>query len=97
MHIGVCKIRMRLSDNHSLKGKRQVSKPIIQRVKNRYNVSIAEIDDQDLWQLLTLGITCVSSSGPHANEMISKVVDFIQRSKFDVEMLDYEIEIVHAF
>jgi uncharacterized protein YlxP (DUF503 family) len=66
-------------------------------VKNRYNVSIAEVDDQDLWQLLTLGITCVSSSGPHANEMLSKVVDFIQQSKLDMEMLDYEIEIIHAF
>ena len=97
MNVGVCKIRMRLSDNHSLKGKRQVSKPIIERVKNRYNVSIAEVDDQDLWQLLTLGITCVSSSGPHANEMLSKVVDFIQQSKIDAEMLDYEIEIIHAF
>jgi uncharacterized protein YlxP (DUF503 family) len=66
-------------------------------VKNRYNVSIAEVDDQDLWQLLTLGITCVSSSGPHANEMLSKVVDFIQQSRLDAEMLDYEIEIIHAF
>ncbi len=97
MNVGVCKIRMRLSGNHSLKGKRQVSKPIIERVKNRYNVSIAEVDDQDLWQLLTLGITCVSSSGPHANEMLSKVVDFIQQSRLDAEMLDYEIEIIHAF
>ena len=97
MNVGVCKIRMRLAENNSLKGKRQVSKPIIERVKNRYNVSIAEVDDQDLWQLLTLGITCVSSSGPHANEMLSKVVDFIQQSKLDMEMLDYEIEIIHAF
>ena len=97
MNVGVCKIRMRLSENNSLKAKRQVSKPIIERVKNRYNVSIAEVDDQDLWQLLTLGITCVSSSGPHANEMLSKVVDFIQQSKLDMEMLDYEIEIIHAF
>jgi hypothetical protein len=96
MNIGVCKVRLRLPENDSLKGKRQVSKSIIERVKNRYNVSIAEVDDQDLWQLLTLGITCVSNSGPHANEVLSKVVDFIQKSKFDVEMLDYEIEIIHA-
>jgi hypothetical protein len=44
-----------------------------------------------------LGITCVSCSGPHANEMLSKVVDYIQQSRLDVEMLDYEIEIIHAF
>jgi uncharacterized protein YlxP (DUF503 family) len=85
-----------VQDNGTQNGKRQVSKSIIERVKNKYNVSIAEVDDQDLWQLLTLGITCVSTSGPHANEILSKVVDFIQRSKFDMEMLDYEIEIIHA-
>ena len=97
MHIGVCMLKLRLPENGSLKGKRQVLKSIVERVKNRYNVSIAEVDDHDTWQLMSLGITCVSNSAPHANEVLSKVVNFIQNSKFDVEMLDYEIEIIHAF
>jgi len=97
MHIGVCMLKFRLPENGSLKGKRQVLKSIIERVKNRYNVSIAEVDDHDSWKLMSLGITCVSNSAPHANEVLSKVVNFIQNSKFDVEMLDYEIEIIHAF
>lgn len=96
MNIGACRVRLRLPENESLKGKRQILKSIIERVKNRYNVSIAEVDDQDLWQLVTLGITCVSTSAPHANEVLSKVVDFIQKSRFDVEMIDYEVEIIHA-
>lgn len=96
MNIGACIVRLRLPENGSLKGKRQVSKSIIERVKNRYNVSIAEVEDQDLWQRLTLGITCVSNSKAHANEVLSKVVDFIQKSRFEVEMVDYEIEIIHA-
>lgn len=96
MNIGACTVRLRLPQNGSLKGKRQVSKSIIERVKNRYNVSIGEVDDQDRWQLLTLGITCVSTSGAHANEMLSKVLDFIQKSRFDVEVLGYEIEIINA-
>ncbi|MEA1958591.1 MAG: DUF503 domain-containing protein [Chloroflexota bacterium] len=94
MHVGACVVKLRLPENDSLKGKRQVSRSIIDRVKHRFNVSIAEVEDQEYWQLLTLGITCVSNSGPHANEMLSRVVDFIEKSKFDVEMLDYEIEIV---
>jgi len=97
MHIGVCMLKFRLPENGSLKGKRQVLKSIIDRVKNKFNVSIAEVDDHDSWQLISLGITCVSNSAPHANEVLSKVVNFIQNSKFDVEMLDYEIEIIHAF
>ena len=97
MNVGVCRIRLRVPENHSLKGKRHVVKSIVQRVQNKYNVSIAEVDDHDLWQIVSLGISCVSESGPHANEMLSKVVDFIERSRFDVEMLDYELEIIHAF
>lgn len=96
MNIGVCKLRLRLPENESLKGKRQVLKSITTRVKDRYNVSIAEVDDQDLWQLVTLGITCVSDSAQHANEVLSKVMDFIEKSRFDVEMLDCEVEIIHA-
>lgn len=96
MNIGVCKVRLRLPENESLKGKRQVVKSITERVKNRYNVSVAEVGDQELWQLVTLGIICVSTSAQHANQVLSKVVDFIEKSRFDVELLDYEIEILHA-
>jgi len=94
MKVGVCRVRLRLPENHSLKGKRHVVKSVIERVKNKYNVSIAEVDDQDAWQVITLGISCVSESAPHANEVLSKVVDFIEKSRFDVEMLDYELEII---
>jgi len=96
MNIGTCKVRFRLPENDSLKGKRQTLRSITERVKNRFNVSIAEVDDHELWQVFTLGIACVSTSAQHANEIISKVVDFIEKSRFDVEMLDYHIEIISA-
>ena len=94
MNVGVCRVRLRLPENHSLKGKRQVVRSVTQRVKNKYDVSIAEVDDQDAWQVVTLGISCVSESAQHANEVLSKVVGFIQASRFDVEMLDYDLEII---
>lgn len=96
MNIGACKVRLRLPENDNLKGKRQTSKSIIERVKNRFNVSIAEVGDHELWQVITLGVTCVSTSPQHVNEVLSKVVDFIEKSRLDVEMLDYELEILHA-
>jgi hypothetical protein len=49
-----------------------------------------------LWQLITLGVSCVSNSGQHANEILSHVVDFIIQSRLDAELLDYEIEILPA-
>lgn len=96
MHVGICKVSLHLPENHSLKGKRQVIKSITTRVKNTFNVSIAEADDQDLWQKATLGIACVSNDPQHINEVLSKVVDFISHSRLEAEMLDYEIEILSA-
>ena len=57
---------------------------------------MAEIEDQDLWQLVTIGISCVSNNGQHANEVLSHVVNFIVQSRLDAELLDYEIEILQA-
>ena len=71
-------------------------KSITTRIKNKFNVSVAEVEDQDLWQLMTIGISCVSNSGQHANEVLSHVVNFIVQSRLDAELLDYEIEILQA-
>ena len=72
-------------------------KSITTRVASRFNVSVAEVDDQDLWQLATLGISCVSNDKRHTNEVLSKVVDFITEGRFEIEILDYEIEILPVF
>ena len=94
MNVGVCRVRLRLPGNLSLKGKRQVLKSITTRVGSKFNVSVAEIDDHDLWQMATLGICCVSNSKQHTNEVLSKVVDFIVGGRFEIEVIDYEIEIL---
>jgi len=95
MNVGVCKIRLRLPENMSLKGKRRVLKSIITQLRNRFNVSVAEVDDQQLWQMATLGVCCLSNNSRYTNEVLSKVVNFVANGRFDVEMLDYQIEIIH--
>ena len=94
MNVGVCRIELRLAENLSLKGKRRVLKSITTRVSNKFNVSVAEVSDQNLWQLATLGICCVSNNSRYTNEVLSKVVDFVVDSRFEVEILNYEIEIL---
>ena len=94
MNVGVCRISLRLPENLSLKGKRRVLKSIITRVRSKFNVATAEVDDHELWQLATLGICCVSNNKRYTNQVLSKVVDFIVNGRFDVEILDYEIEIL---
>jgi len=94
MNVGVCTVKLRLPENLSLKGKRRVLKSITAQVRNKFNVSVAEVDDHDLWQLATLGICCVTNDSRHTNEVLSKIADFIIGSRFAVEILDYEIEIL---
>jgi len=97
MNVGICRISLRLPENRSLKGKRQVVKSITSRVSNRFNVAVAEVDSHDLWQSITLGVCCISNSKQHSNEVLSRVVNFITGSRFDVEMLGYEIELITVF
>lgn len=96
MSVGALRVRLRFPENESLKGKRRMLKSITAQVRNKFNVSIAEVEDQDLWQLATLGVVCVSSERRHANEILSKVMDFITAIRGDTEILDYEIELLNA-
>ena len=94
MHVGVCRVWLRLPGNQGLKAKRQVAQSIVTKVRSKFNVAIAEVEDNDLWQRLTLGISCVSNDGRHANEILSKVVRYIEETRPDIELLDYEVEMV---
>ncbi|MGD8472587.1 MAG: DUF503 domain-containing protein [Anaerolineae bacterium] len=94
MHVGVCTIDLRLPGNGSLKGKRRVIKSIVTRLTREFNVSVAEVDDQDLWQRAVLGVACVSSSASYAHGQLERVVRWIEEQRFDVELLDYVIEML---
>jgi len=94
LHIGVCRIMLHLPDSASLKDKRRVARSLSVRIRNTFNVAVAEVADQELWQRLTLAVCCVSTDSAHANEMVSKVVVFIEESRQDLELLDYQTEII---
>ena len=94
MHIGYGRLELFLPDSQSLKAKRQVARSVVARIHNQFNVTVAEADDNDLWQRLTLGICCLSNDASHANEILSNVVSFVQKSRDDLELLDYETEII---
>ena len=96
MHIGVCRIMLHLPESASLKDKRQVSRSLSARIRNSFNVAVAEVEDHELWQRLTLAVCCVSTDSAHANEMVSKVVEFIEETRRDLELLDYETEIMES-
>lgn len=94
MHIGVCRVSLFLPSVQSLKGKRQIARSLTSRIRNQFNVAVAEVEDQDLWQRLTLGICCISNDSNHANQVLSNVVSFVESQRHDLEVLDYETEII---
>ena len=94
MNTGICMIKLHLLESRSLKDKRRIVKSIISRLRSQYNISIAEVDDQDLWQLVTLGIACVSNRNQHVDETLSKAIGFITNNYPGLEIVDHEIEIL---
>ena len=97
MNVAVCKLTLRLPENHDLKGKRRAIGSICSRVRRKFNVSIAEVGDNDAWQMATLGITSASNDAAHADKVISAVVDFIASGREDVEIVGQEQEVIAGF
>ena len=94
MNVGICRIKLHISESRSLKDKRRIVKSVVSRLRNQYNISVAEVDDQDLWQLVTLGISCVSNHNQHVDEILSKVVNFITNNYPELEIVDHQTEIL---
>jgi hypothetical protein len=93
MFIGVCTIEMHIPQSGSLKTKRQSLKSLKDRIRSRFNVSVAEIDDNDLWQKASLAVAAVSNDKSHLNQTLDHVLNLV-RSVPDVSLLDYHIEIL---
>lgn len=94
MVVGVCRITLLIHDNHSLKGKRQVLKSLIEKVKNRFNVSVAEVADNDMWQRAELGISAIGNDKSFVNGVLDKALDFIE-AQHTAEVIGSEIELVN--
>lgn len=92
MVVGLASIDIHIPESGSLKNKRHFLKGIKDRVKNKFNVSIAEVDHNDLWQRATLGVSVVANQKQFANRVLSQVVDFVGREN-GVLILDYSIEL----
>lgn len=93
MIIGTCSLELRLWEANSLKDKRHILKSIIQKLRNRYNISVVEVDLQDKWKSAVLGIACVTNETAHAHSIISTVVNFIEKDT-RIELVDYRVEIL---
>ena len=91
MTLGLLQLELSIPASRSLKGKRRVLKSIKDRARSKFNISIAETDDHDVWDRAVLAVCCVSNDVRHCNEILSKVVNFVE-SNHESELRDYHIE-----
>jgi uncharacterized protein YlxP (DUF503 family) len=97
MVIGALRVELDLPESGSLKDKRQVVKSLLARLMNTFRVSAAEVESLDNPRWGVLGVACVSNSAAHANEVLSKAVNFIEANVAEGHLADYQIEILRAF
>ncbi|RYD06442.1 hypothetical protein N752_03710 [Desulforamulus aquiferis] len=93
MIVGLMTVELFIGGSNTLKDKRRVLKSIVDRVRSRFNVSIAEVGNQDLWQRATLGVAAVSNETAHVNQMLNTVIKSIEANG-EAELIDYTIEIL---
>jgi len=95
MVIGVCRIVLSIDEVFSLKEKRHIIKSIIEKLKNKFNASIAEVDLNDTWKNAVIGIACVSNETGHADSMMANIVNFVENDG-RAFLVDYSTEIIHV-
>src|SRR6476469_1374238 len=92
LHAAAVRFDLHIPESRSLKVQRATVRPIVDGLRHRYHLSVAEIGYQDQWQRAELGVAVIAESDGHLREVIDEVERFVARAP-DVEVLD--VEVVH--
>jgi uncharacterized protein len=91
--VGLCTVELYIPDGHSLKDKRRILQSLKTRVRDKFNVSVAEVGEQELWQKAILGLACVANETAHVNQVLDQVVNLI-RAVPTVQLVRSHIELL---
>jgi len=97
MFVAVASLTLHIPESHSLKAKRRVVRSLIERIRARFDVSVAETGGQGTWQSATIGIACVSGSAEMAEEVVGRVLVFVDSSAAEFEVTDRAVETLSEF
>lgn len=92
MFVATCVIALNLDGVTSLKQKRSIVKSLIARLRNEFNLSVAEVDGQDAWQSAVLGMAAVGNDKVYLHGLLQKSIGWIEQNRPDVPIEDYSIE-----
>ena len=90
---GICTINLYFPNSHSLKDKRNIIKSIKLRIRNNFNVSVSEINNNDLWKNTTLGIACIGNEKRYLDNVLNEVIKFIENQN-KLQVIDFKITIL---
>lgn len=93
MTVGIARVAFRLHGNQSLKEKRSVVKSLVEKSRHRFNVSVAEVAEQDVHQTAVIGVAVIGSDGRVLNSLLDRIIDFME-SMGVAELVDREIELI---
>ncbi|MBD3233445.1 MAG: DUF503 family protein [candidate division Zixibacteria bacterium] len=93
MVVGLLSLEIFIPESNSLKTKRMILRSIKDKIRGDFNVSIAEVDNQNLWQRALLGVSIVSNDKKYANRVLNKIVDKLSTNGF-ISIIDYQIELL---
>jgi uncharacterized protein len=71
-----------------------VIRSVAQRIRNKFHVSVAEVADNEAWQIATIGVACVSNEASQCEQIINEIVDYVRESRLDAELLDVNSEVI---
>lgn len=89
------KVEISIPGNNSLKGKRSVLRSIKDRIRNSFNVSVAEVEDQGLWQRAVIGVACVGPDQKYLNGQLNRIRDLVEHER-QVELVDCQMDFSEA-
>ena len=93
MVVGLCTVELFIPGSQSLKDKRQVIHGLKDRLRGKFNLSVAEVDGQDLWQKAILGMACVSNESSHVNQVLEQALNLI-KSMPAVEVVRTQLDLL---
>ncbi len=92
MVVGLLRMELHLPASHSLKAKRSVVNHVKERLRTKFNASVAEVDNQELWQRATLGVAIVSGEAGVLDRVLRNILAEVERED-RLQVLDYQIRI----
>ncbi len=93
MIIGACTVHLYLPGVSSLKEKRGILKPLEHQIRSRFEVAVAEIDHQDIWQSSAIAVVAVATDAGHIYRLLEKIIHWIEGHAYQVQLVDWDIEL----